>query len=92
MLLWFVAGIVLGWLIEFYIDWRFWRRAVLSSEATHVVDSNELAILHQKIKDYEARIEELESLATASAASTSAGKDSAAVGILSTQDQPTETE
>ncbi|MFN8446618.1 MAG: hypothetical protein U0175_37850 [Caldilineaceae bacterium] len=92
MLLWFVAGIVLGWLIEFYIDWRFWRRTTLSSESTHGVDGHELAALRQKIKEYEARIEELESLSSASTATITADKASQAVGTLSTQDQPTEAE
>lgn len=92
MLLWFVAGIVLGWLIEFYIDWRFWRRTVLSAESTQMVDSSELAILRQKIKEYEARIEELEHVTTTLAATTTAGNDSAAVGNVSTQNQPPVTE
>ena len=91
MLLWFVAGTVLGWLIEFYIDWRFWRRTVLSGESTHMIDSNELATLRQKLKDYEARIEELERLTKTSDATPAADNDSAAVGI-STQNQTTEAE
>lgn len=61
MLLWFVAGIVIGWLIEMVIDWRFWRRrAFSSSEPTNLAALNELTVLRQKVKEYEDRLLKLE--------------------------------
>ena len=63
----------------------------LAGESTHMIDSNELATLRQKLKDYEARIEELERLTKTSDATPAADNDSAAVGI-STQNQTTEAE
>lgn len=59
-LLWFVAGLVVGWLIEFFIDWRFWRTTLLSSELNQVAGANELATLRKRVQEYEARIHELE--------------------------------
>lgn len=59
-LLWFVAGLVVGWLIEFFIDWRFWRTTLLSSELNQVAGANELTTLRKKVQEYEARIHELE--------------------------------
>ena len=61
MLLWFVAGIVVGWVIELIIDWSFWRRALLSAKPADMATVNELAMLRRKVKEYEAQIQEMQS-------------------------------
>lgn len=93
-LLWFVAGLIVGWLVEFFIDWRFWRRTLLSSELTQVAEANELVTLRQKVAEYQIRIEELENRAGRASSISTEGEgrplteDEMAVSDLSTLDQP----
>ena len=69
MLLWFVAGIAVGWVVEFIIDWSFWRRAASAPQATDIASINDLAVLRRKVKDYEVRIHELQTLLNQASAS-----------------------
>lgn len=60
MLLWFIAGIIVGWIVELIIDWRFWRRTAYTPEPASITTINELATLRRKVKEYEVRIQSLE--------------------------------
>jgi hypothetical protein len=69
MWLWLIAGIAIGWLIEWVIDWSFWRPSALNLAPSSAALKAELettkqalAKAQQKIAEQELRIRELEQL------------------------------
>ncbi len=54
-----VGGIVLGWLVEWIIDWTYWRRGVESFYATEQELRRELEATRRDLDAANARLAEL---------------------------------